>query len=71
MLFLIFSSTVFSNKPVISVISLRHRCNLMPVGNDHEETPISWFWAPSRLKELPEMHFEFLLNLIAILQWLL
>ena len=41
MLFLISSSTVFSNKPVISVISLRHRCNLMPVGNVYEAMLIS------------------------------
>ena len=69
-LFLISSSTVFSNKPVIPVISLHRRCNLMPVGNVYEAMPISWFWAISRLKELLEMHLKFLLNLIAIPQWL-
>ena len=41
-----------------------HRCYLTPISNVCEAAHISLFWAPNRLKELPEMCFEFRFNLI-------
>ena len=44
--------------------SLRRRRDLTPVSNVCEATPRCLFSAPNRLKELPEMRFEFPLNVI-------
>ena len=44
--------------------SLRCRGNLTPVSNVCEAAPISLFWAPNGLNELPEVHFQFPFNLI-------
>ena len=40
------------------------RCYLTPISNAWEAAHISLFWAPNRLKELPEMRFEFCFDLI-------
>ena len=45
--------------------SLRRRRNLTLVSNVCETVPISLFWVPNGLNELPEVRFEFLFNLIA------
>ena len=39
--------------------SLRCRRNLTPVSNVCEAAPISMFWAPNGLNELPEVRVEF------------
>lgn len=39
-------------------------CNLTPVSKVCEAVPISMFWAPYGISELPEVHFEFPFNLI-------
>ena len=44
--------------------SLRRICNLTLVSNVCEAAPISLFWAPKGLLDLPEMRFEFSFNLI-------
>ena len=44
--------------------SLCRRVNLSPVSNVCEAAPISSFWAPKGLNELPEMRFEFPFKLI-------
>ena len=44
--------------------TLRRRRNLSLVNNVCETAPISLFWALNGLNELPEVRFEFLLNLI-------
>ena len=38
---------------------MNHYGNLTSVSSVCEEAPISLFWAPSGLNELPEMGFEF------------
>ena len=43
--------------------SLRRRRNLTSVSNVCEAAPLSLFCAPSKLNELPEMHFVFSFNL--------
>ena len=43
---------------------LRRRGNLTSVSNVCEEEPISLFWAPNGLRELPEKRFEFPIILI-------
>ena len=40
-------------------VSLRRRCHLTSVSGVCEAAPISLFWAPNGLNELPEVHFEF------------
>ena len=44
--------------------SLRRRRNISPVTNICEAAPISLFWAPNGVNELPEMRFKFSFNLI-------
>ena len=39
--------------------SLRRRRNLISVSNVCETAPISLFWAPKGLNELPEVRYEF------------
>ena len=41
------------------VASLRHRRNLTLVSNICEAAPLSLFWAPNGLDELPEKRFDF------------
>ena len=43
----------------LSFLSLRRRGNLTSASNVCEEEPISLFWAPNGLHELPEKRFEF------------
>ena len=44
--------------------SLLRRRYLIPVSKVCEAAPISLFWLPSGLNELPEMRFEFPFNLV-------
>ena len=48
------------------VASLRRRCNLTWVSNTCKAAPLSLFWAPNRLDELPEERFDFPFILIGI-----
>ena len=48
----------------LSFPSLRRRGNLTSVSNVCDEEPISLFWAPNGLPELPEKRFEFPIILI-------
>ena len=41
------------------VASLRHRRNLTLISNICEAAPLSLFWAPNGLDELPEERFDF------------
>ena len=45
-------------------VSLRRRRNLTTVSNVCEAAPISLFWVPNALNELPEVRFEFPFKLI-------
>ena len=47
--------------------SLRRRRNLTLVSNVCEAAPISLFWAPNGVNELPEVRFEFPSMLIGIM----
>ena len=44
--------------------SLHRRRHVTPVSNVCVAAPISLFWVPNGLNELPEMRFEFPFNLI-------
>ena len=52
------------DKTQIIQTSLCPRQNLKLVSKICLAAPISLFWVPCRLNELPEMHFKFLINMI-------